>query len=667
MSNHIKIYLLLLLLTVSGQAIFSQKKDMQVAQSEFDDLQFNKAAEYYQKIIRQIKEDTPEKQYSTYMLAECYRMMNKSDKAEPYYKQLIGSTYADSNSVLYLRYATVLRSQGNLAGAKEYYKKYLEKKPDDTDAKTGLKSCEWILANQEKRAQVNIWNVKSINSGEDDFGPAFLDKNFDLLIFTSNRISEKTKLRDQWTGSDFSALYESANSGKNWGDPSLIEYSGIANAILHEGTPSLNGDFSTMYFTRCDRMAEKRIYCQIWKTDRTGDKWTEPRLVLADSTANIGQPSVSKDDLALLFASDMKGGAGGKDIWVVRRDSKDQDFGRPVPLGPGINTAGDEVFPYLFNDTTLYFSSDGYQGYGGWDIYKSIRRKNAWTAPENLQAPFNSGYDDFGIIIEKPDEEGFFCSNRPGGLGGDDIYQFTRKNLLFTISGKVKDKMTLLPIEGAKVFLIGKNADTAEFLTNGQGNFKFDTTLVLEDHDYELFFQKDNYFSKKETISTKLYKNDHDFIVDIMLDQIPEKPIVLPDILYGLDKWDLTPQYQDSLMQLVELLRTNKNLVIELRSHTDSRGSDDYNEALSQKRAQSVVDFLVSQGVDPARLVAKGYGKRISRVLDKDLVRENYLFKAGTELNDKFINSLPTEEAKEAAFQLNRRTEFSVLSKDYKP
>jgi peptidoglycan-associated lipoprotein len=152
----------------------------------------------------------------------------------------------------------------------------------------------------------------------------------------------------------------------------------------------------------------------------------------------------------------------------------------------------------------------------------------------------------------------------------------------------------------------------------------------------------------------------------MILEPIPEKPIVLPDILYALDKWDLQPQYQDSLRQLVKLLLVNETLVIELRSHTDSRGSDEYNEELSQKRAQSVVDFLVSQGVDPGRLVAKGYGERIPRVLDKDMIRDNYLFKAGTEMNDRFINSLPSDEIKEAAFQLNRRTEFSVLSKDYK-
>jgi peptidoglycan-associated lipoprotein len=366
------------------------------------------------------------------------------------------------------------------------------------------------------------------------------------------------------------------------------------------------------------------------------------------------------------MSTNKKGGRGGKDLWVARRDSKDSEFGQPVILDADINSPGDEMFPWLFNDTTLYFSSNGYEGYGGMDIYKSIRRDKAWGEPVNLLAPINSGYDDFGIIVTVPDEEGYFSSNRPGGLGGDDIYRFTRRTLLFSVSGLVKDKTTLMPLDSVKVVLSSDNSDKGIDFTDGKGHFGFDTSLVLEDRVYDLVFIKDNYFSVKETFSTIPYDDDHDFLVEIKLEQIPEKPIVLPDILYEYGKWDLTPQYQDSLIQLVELLKVNKNLIIELRSHTDSRGTDEYNQELSQKRAQTVVDFLVSRGIEPGRLVAKGYGEKIFRVLDKDLTRANYLFKAGTELNDKYINSLPTEEIKEAAFQLNRRTEFSVLSKDYK-
>jgi peptidoglycan-associated lipoprotein len=238
--------------------------------------------------------------------------------------------------------------------------------------------------------------------------------------------------------------------------------------------------------------------------------------------------------------------------------------------------------------------------------------------------------------------------------------------MLFSLTGQVKDIMTLLPLESSTVMLIGENGDTAVTLTDTRGMYRFDTTMVREYSSYDLIFRKDNYFSKKDAISTRPYRDDHQFRVDVALEPIPEKPIVLPDILYALDDWRLQPQYEDSLMQLVRLLRDNENLVIELRSHTDSRASYEYNDTLSQKRAQSVVDFLISQGIEPGRLVARGYGERIFRVLNKDITREGYTFRQGTEINDPFVNALPTKEIREAAYQLNRRTEFAVLRKDYK-
>ena len=667
MFNLNKISLLAFIIMIFSTSAFTQKKEMEIANSEFDALQYNAAADIYKKALSKCKEgDDPLKQEATFKLAECYRLMNDPDKAEPLYGWLINSSYCSSNPVIYRLYATVLETSGKASGAREYYAKYLKTDPDNQQAKKGILSCDWVIANGNKRAQVNISNVRALNSQDDDFSPAFFSKNSDQIVFTSNRIGSTGKTSDQWTGAKYSDLYKSTMTGSGWSNPVLFDKTGVINTDIHEGTTAFNGDFSLMYFTRCDRIGEKKEYCKIFKTEKSGNSWTKPREAFTDSVSNIGQPTLSRDELTIIFSSDKKGGPGGKDLWTAKREKKDEEFGQPALLEPGINSAGDEMFPYLFNDTTLYFSSNGYSGYGGLDIYKSIRRQNSWSTPVNLLVPINSGYDDFGILIIKPEEEGYFSSNRPGGLGEDDIYQFTRKTLLFSISGKVKDSKNLLQMEGVQVSLISDKGDTITNTTDGMGFYKFDTSVVLEDHDYNLIFKKANYFSKKETLSTTPFDDNHDFVLDMILEPIPEKPIVLPDILYALDKWDLQPQYQDSLRQLVKLLLVNETLVIELRSHTDSRGSDEYNEELSQKRAQSVVDFLVSQGVDPGRLVAKGYGERIPRVLDKDMVRENYLFKAGTELNDRFINSLPSDEIKEAAFQLNRRTEFSVLSKNYK-
>jgi peptidoglycan-associated lipoprotein len=663
--QHILLFLLFMMSISLGS--YAQNKEMKMADSAFITLQYNTAADLYQRALRKYKGDSSEKQYCTYMLAESYRIMNEPDKALPLYKELAATDYGKTTPVFYLRYAAGLKTIGDFLTAKEYFEKYLKTDPSNQEALNGLESCQWILNNQEKRLQVNVVNLDEINSTEDDFGPAFLDEDFSQVVFTSNRYSEKTKSWDEWTGAPFSDLYKSSCRGKGWISPAPLEFLGKINSEVHEGSPCMNHDRTAIYFTRCDKAAGSMAFCQIWKTDKSGDGWATPRLVLSDSSANIGQPTVSGDELTLIFSSDMKGSIGENDIWAAQRVSIDSAFGKPVLLDPVLSSSGDEVFPHLYDDTTLYFSSNGFEGYGGWDIFKSMKKDNGWSKPENLLSPVNSGYDDFGIAVRIPGEEGYFSSNRPGGKGGDDIYHFYRRILLFTVSGHVKDNMNLLSMEGVQVMLIRDESDTIVSLTDKHGFYQFDTSGVLEDHVYELIFKKADYFAKKESFSTIPYLDDYNFIIDMTLDPIPEKPIVLPDILYELDKWDLAPQYQDSLMQLVELLRENESLVIELRSHTDSRGSDEYNDALSQKRAQSVVDFLVSQGIEPGRLVAKGYGERIFRVIDKNITRQNYTFKAGTEMNDEFINSLPSKEIKEAAFQLNRRTEFAVLAKDFKP
>ncbi len=666
LKRNLKYLPFILLIILSGPA-FGQKKEMELGRTEFDALQYHNASRYFQKALLKFTEPNQDQQYVTFMLAECYWMMNDGENAEPYYRQLIGTSFCDSVPVVYLRYASILRSGGNIAGARDVYQRYLKIDPANQEAKTGLQSCEWILASQGKKAQVNLEPLTKVNSPQDDFALAFLSPEHDKIIFTSNRLSDKMKSTDQWTGAAYSDLLQTSYDGKIWGSPEPVEYQGLLNSEIHEGTPSLSGDFKTLYFTRCDKMADKKVYCQIWSTKRLESRWAAPRAVLTDSSTNVGQPSISRDELTLYFSSDKEGTLGGKDIWVARRESRDEPFGTPVNLGKPVNTAGDEVFPYLFNDTTLYFSSNGMKGFGGWDLYKSDRQDNAWGTPVILQEPFNSGYDDFGMIVVKPGEEGFLTSNRPEGKGGDDLYYFSRKTLYFTVEGQVTDLVTLQPLKGAQVQMTGDDGSVNETVTDNKGSFRFDESLVLEDHVYELNFKKDNYFAGKKSFDTWPYDENHDIKLDIQLEPIPEKPIVLPDILYALDKWDLQPQYQDSLTNLVILLKDNENLVIELRSHTDTRGTDEYNEVLSQKRAQTVVDFIISQGIDPRRLVAKGYGEKVPRILDKDAVRENYRFKAGTELNDKFVNSLPSEEIKEAAYQLNRRTEFSVLSKDFKP
>lgn len=667
MKTTVKIALLAAFFLSYSYPGFGQAKELRQANADFNDLQYSKAAGEYLKALDKITDDSLQRQHALFMLAECYLMMNDPDRAEVYYADLIREGYGITRPALYLRYANILRKNGDYAQAKTYYQKYLAEDPVNQYAKLGVKSCDWLASNKGKRAQVNIMNLESINSPYDEFAPVVFSKEFDKLMITSNRPGTVGKYTDEWEGQGFSDLFVTSATGNSWNSPISFDNSGTVNSEIHEGSPCLNSDYTALYFTRCSRSEKKMHYCEIWKTKIIGDSLTPPEVVFADTAANMGQPTLSKDELTIYFSSDKKGGAGGNDIWTAQRTSKDGKFGEPVNAGRGINTIGDELFPYLYNDSSLYFASSGFEGYGGLDLYCSVWKNGSWGKPQNLLTPINSGYDDFAIQVKIPGEEGFFASNRNGGKGQDDIYLFTKRTLLFSLDGHVKDQMTLLPMENAQVLLIGENRDTALALTNSLGYYSFDTSYVKEGKTYELVFRKSNYFAKKDAFSTKPYKDDHRFIVDAQLEPIPDKPIVLPDILYALDDWHLQPQYEDSLRNLVRLMKDNENIVIELRSHTDSRASHKYNDTLSQKRAQSVVDFLIREGIEPGRMVAKGYGERVFRVLNKDITREGYTFPAGTELNDKYVMSLPTKEIQEAAFQLNRRTEFAVIAKDYNP
>lgn len=662
------ITVLAILFTLCVNRGYSQEREIKKGDTKFKLLQYYEAAELYKKAIAKFEEENRQKEYACFKLAECYRLMNNPDSAYVLYGELAKGTFGNIEPELYLRYADISRTKGDFEKARTFYKKYLKAEPRDNKAKKGLSSIDWITKNQDNRARASVFEASAMNSTYDDFAPAYLSPSYDQLVFTSNREVATGKLTDQWYGLDFSDLFQSTLTGDNWSTPELLYAGENVNSASHEGTPELNNSFDILYFTRCVRMRDLAKYCRIMRTEKKDGIWQDPKTVLHDSTGNIGHPAVSSDELLMIFASDREGSRGEKDLWVTRRRSKEDDFGRAVNLGGKVNTTGNEMFPFLYKDSLLIFASDGHSGYGGLDLFKSVLKNGSWGEPVNLLSPINSGYDDFRLITNDFLTGGYFTSNRPGGTGGDDIWGYKRRDYTFTIAGHVSDQSTLLSLKDAEILLINKDVgDTLFTKTNARGRFLFDTTQVIEDCDYEVIARKDNYFTDKGSMSTKGHQGDRNFNIRLVLEPIPEAPIVLPDILFPLDEWILEPQYQDSLLQLVEILNYNPKLVIELRSHTDSRASVSYNDALSQKRAQAVVDFLISKEIDPGRLVAKGYGERIPRTLNKNIRKEGYLFKKGTLLDDEFVMSLPDDGTREAAFHLNRRTEFAVLAKDYKP
>lgn len=648
---------------------YAQSRRIAAADEAFKSFQYNMAASRYKKAFSKTK-SKPEKERISFQMGECYRLMNNTKKAESNYRRIIKGDFARRNPVVYLNYANMLKANEKYDVAKDYYSLYAENVPEDPRGPNGVKSCEMSAEWIKNPTKYTITNVKKVNSKGDDFSATYADKFYNAIIFTSTREGSTGKGLDDWTGQNFSDLFLARQDRKSeWGEPTLADTEGKLNTAANEGTPAFNDKFSALYYTRCGSAEDAITNCKILTVKRTGRGWGDPKVLElgADSTVTNGHPAISADELTLVFSSDRKGGQGGKDLWITTRKTSSEEFYKPLNLGAEINTPGDEVFAFLRNDTTLYFASNGHPGLGGLDIFKSTKRNNVWTKPVNIEVPVNSSGDDFSMVFLPGEDQGFLSSNRKGGRGGDDIYSFINPPLLFTLQGTVKDDRTLLFVPLATVKLVGSDGSSVDAKTDPKGFYSFSKTQIKPNTTYDLTVLKDNYFNKKARETTVGLEKNKDFVIDFILEPIPEKPVVLPDILYDLAKWDLKPQYQDSLQGLIKTLLENETVVVELAAHTDARDTDERNDILSQRRAESVVNYLIERGIDPARLVAKGYGERMPRTLGRTVRKDGFTFKAGTVLTEQFIDSLKTVPEKEAAHALNRRTEFRVLSKDFVP
>jgi peptidoglycan-associated lipoprotein len=434
----------------------------------------------------------------------------------------------------------------------------------------------------------------------------------------------------------------------------------VLNSESEEGTPSFSTDFREVYFTRCEAGKREKKGCVIMYSQRSGNNWSDPENldILPDSVV-AAHPAISPDGSVLYFVSDIAGGYGKKDIWMVRKSG--DGWSEPLNLGPDINTPEDELFPYVRSDGTLYFSSNGHIGLGGLDIFKATYQPDGRWTVLNMKPPVNSNADDFSIVFEDENERGIFSSTRKG-RGNDELYTFEMPPLRFNVTGLVKDEKTGIAIPGSTVQLIASDASNLQAETGNSGDFKF---ALKPNVDYIFLASKKGYLNGKEKETTKGQAKSRDFMVTILLTAF-DKPIELPNILYDFGRFDLRPESMVSLDKLVETLNDNDNVTIELMSHTDSRDTEEYNQTLSQQRAQVVVDYLIEKGIEPQRLTAVGYGESTPKVVDQIIVSETKFLKEGTTLTEQFINTLPTEEQKEIAHQINRRTEFRVLSTEYK-
>lgn len=686
-----KIFILILFTTISI-SVFSQNKKLTKADKFFEVREYFKALEKYKDAYKD-ETDKRQKAYITYQMAECYRFMNNTKKAEIKYKNCIQKKYSNPLAVLY--YADMLKSNEKYSLAVEQYKEYMKLVPDDERGKRGLESCSLADKWRSKPTRYIINNIKDINTKEMEFSAAYSNSECNEIYFTSTRKKDNFTKFNYVSGQNFTDIFSSDIDKKGeWSEPVAIN--DTIDSEFDDGSPSFSSNYRTLYFTRCRVKKNEQIGCQIYKSERQGgEDWkTTEVMQIVDDSISVGHPSISDDGNTLYFVSRMEGGYGENDIWMIQK--KGGKWGKPKNLGPDINTKGNEVYPYIRKNGVLYFSSDYHLGMGGLDIFKAQKIDGKWDV-ENMKYPINSYSDDFAISFKGEDEEGLFTSTRKitelptdpptviKSRGGDDIYSFILPPLKFTLEGQVKDQTTDEPIEGALIKLFGSDGMDLKIKTDKEGKFKYN---LHPNTDYVYVISKSGYLNGKGRESTTKYIYSKKLDKELFLSQI-EKPVEVPNILYDFGKWDLREESKKELDKLVETLKSNPNIVIELGSHTDRVGDEKANIELSQKRAQSVVDYLISKGIAAERLTAKGYGEskpytvspRVAKntsLNENDFLDESFFVKLEEELK-KVQEDSKMDEAKkkykideinkkiEEANQANRRTEFRVISTKFIP
>lgn len=651
-----KITSIILILTIFTGVAISQKRLIKKADAAYRTGEYSAAVEKYEKVLTKLKSRDKRKGRVAYNLAECYRIMDNSRKARRWYQIAIRSKYQNPYSYLYL--GDIFRTMGKYDDAKQKYEKFLKLVPESKRAKNGIKSCKLAKELKKNPSRYIVSVIRKINSKESDFSPSF-GRSKSEIYFTSTRPSTEGKKNSLITGENFSDIFVVSKDRKGkWSVPTPIE--GEVNTEGSEGAAVIINNGSTMYFTKCRQEKSKNLGCKIYKSRKSSEGWGQPEIVelTKDSSINIGHPAISKDELTMYFVSDSlpnQKGKGGKDIWKVTRAKASAQWSKPVNLGNNINTEGDEVFPFLRDDGTLFFASNGHPGMGGYDIFKATNKESVWTV-ENMGVPINSEKSDYGITFYEDKEFGYFTSTRKQNR--DNIYYFTLPSLNFSVKGIVVDERTDEPINDAKVTMRDPNGHEAEVNSATDGTFRFN---LEEKTDYSIIAEKKQYFANRVDVSTKGHKKSKVFEVEIRLGKYKDV-IEIPNITYLYNDTTLMPASMKSLDKLVDILNVNPKISIELRANTDFRGEEAYNDKLSKGRANSVVAYLKSKGIKATRLTAVGQGERVPRKLDRKTAGKFSFLNSGDVLTEDFINKLEDKDQKEAAHQLNRRTEFSVVS-----
>lgn len=658
MCKYIKLYYFWLAVAMGFALSACGGAKLSVANEQMERGEYYDASRTYRKVYNKLtkREERPQRGEIAFKMAECYRRLNMSARASAAYQNAIRYGYPDSMAMLYL--GQTLQAEGKYKEAIAAYEDFLATSPKASRiAETGIAGCRIGAKAKENPTRYVVKNAKLFNSRRADYSPMFLDKSHDVLYFTTTNEKVTGNHRSEITGMKKSDIWWShKNERGEWMRPEPVE--GELNTEHEEGIMSFSPDGFTMYLTRARREPNAHTGVEIYTSQRSDAKWSAPVKfdITADTLSNYGHPAVSPDGEWLYFTSDMPGGFGGKDIWRINLKER---AGSLENLGEFINTEGDEEFPYVRSDSLLYFSSNGHAGLGGLDIFRARRTPSGGWMVENMGIPVNSAADDFGITFGDG-ESGFFSSNRTDGRGYDHIFSFVLPDLKINISGMVLDKDEE-PVPNSIIRIIGNDGSNQRAVGKSDGSFSFPLQRGVK---YVMLAGARGYLNAKQEFEADNAEEDAEYNVDFILASIT-KPNVVDNIFYDFDKATLRPESKTALDSIVQVLHDNPNVTIEMASHTDRWGSEEYNINLSQRRAQSVIDYLIEAGIKPDRLQPQGYGKSRPKVITKRLAREFPQFKEGDVLNEEYIEAL-SEEDQEVADQINRRTEFQVLSIDYK-
>lgn len=643
---------LMLLLQACGAAKLS------VADEQMERGEYHDASRTYRKVYNSLKkrEDRPLRGEVAFKMGVCYSRLNKHPQAAAAFRNAIRYEWGDSSALLLL--GKSLQADGKYRDAVKAYEDYIATSPKDARvAEVGIQGCTIARSLKKNSTRYVVKNAKLFNSRRADFSPMFLDSSHDVLYFTTTNEKVTGAGHSEITGMKKGDIWMvKKNERGEWQRPEPVE--GGLNTEHDEGIISFSPDGSTMYLTRARREPNSDTGVEIYTSQRSDAQWSAPVKfeITADTLSNYAHPAVSPDGTWLYFTSDMPGGFGGKDIWRI--NLKDR-VGSLENLGEFINTQGDEMFPYVREDSLIYFSSNGHPGLGGLDIYRARLQPSGGWSVTNMGVPVNSSADDFGITFGDG-ESGYFSSNRGDARGYDHIFSFLLPDLRITISGMVTD-LDEEPVPNAVIRIVGNDGSNQKAVGKVDGSFSFPLNRGVS---YVMMAGAKGYLNAKQEFTSDEAEEDAEYNVNFMLASLT-KPNVVDNIFYDFDKATLRPESMVALDSLVQVLNDNPNVTIEMGSHTDRKGTDEYNINLSQRRAQSVIDYLIKAGIKPERLKAQGYGESVPKTITKRLARAFPQFKEGDVLTEEYILQLE-EPDQEVADQINRRTEFQVLSIDYK-